>query len=87
MYYKGTKCHGIANELITIYSFFCCIFIVFTVRFLVYINNKLKINNRFTFSGMVRLTEPCPPLINRERRIKREVVYLYRSVLEKSYDL
>ena len=32
------------------------------VRFLVYINNKLKTDGRFTFSGIVGLTEPCPPL-------------------------
>ena len=32
------------------------------VWFLVYINNKSKINDRFTFSGIVNLTEPCLPL-------------------------
>ena len=35
----------------------------FMVRFLVYINNKLKVNNRFTFSGTVMLTKPCPLLV------------------------
>ena len=29
------------------------------IRFLVYIKNKPKTNDRFTFSGTVRLTEPC----------------------------
>ena len=35
---------------------------MFMVRFLVYINNKLKTDDRFTFSGTVRLIEPCPSL-------------------------
>ena len=35
------------------------------VRFLVYINNKSKIDGRFLFCAMVRLTEPCPPLVIR----------------------
>ena len=31
--------------------------------FMVYMNNKPKTDSRFTFSGIVRLTEPCSSLV------------------------
>ena len=31
--------------------------------FMVYMNNKPKTDSRFTFNGIVRLTEPCPSLV------------------------
>ena len=35
---------------------------MFMVRFLVYINNKI-FDDKIIFNDMIRLSEPCPPLI------------------------
>ena len=39
------------------------------IRFLVYINNKLKIDDQFLFYATVRLTKPYPPLVNNNTTI------------------
>ena len=51
------------------------------VRFFVYINNKMKIDDQFTFNGTVRLIEPCPtPLLM--YIIDYFVWYIYRLISE-----
>ena len=58
------------------------------VRFLVYINNKSKIDDWFLFYAMVQLTKLCLPLINifliafvKSQPVENIYIYIYSPIV------